>query len=69
MTLFTLRYRKGTMVMESLLEAKSLERADLVGKAFCALHPEHRFISVRPAVLADESILEPESKKKSEPAA
>lgn len=55
-TFFTLRY-KEKQVRQGLVVASSPERAELVGKKFCALQPGRVFISVEAAVLADESIL------------
>lgn len=55
--LFTLRLRKPFGVTTTLIEATSLEKAILVGQAYCAKSPNYRYISVEPAISADETIL------------
>lgn len=58
--LWNARYKTHAgVVVESLIEAGSQEKAEAVGKAF-AERTSGNLISVRQAIVADESILEPQ---------
>jgi hypothetical protein len=58
-SLFLLRYRKGTVgVQTGFISARNLETATEVGRKWCGDQINCRYISVTPAVIADESILE-----------
>jgi hypothetical protein len=58
MGLFNLRYRKAVAgVTVTFIEARDLETAEKVGRAYCARLQGARFITIEPAVSADESIL------------
>lgn len=57
MPLFKLRYKKSLGPVQSdLIEAKDIEQAHEVGKAFCD-NSQIRFVGVVSAVVADASIL------------
>jgi hypothetical protein len=58
--LYILYYKKGMAhVRDGFVLASSLNKAREVGKAWCNSSPACRFVNVIPAVVADESILEP----------
>lgn len=58
--LFILRYRQGTTgVITSYVTASNQEKAVEVGQWYCNQQPNRRFIRVEPAVVADESDLQP----------
>ena len=60
-TLYTLRYRQGSIgVQTGYVVASSLAKAEQVGQAWCNQEAFRKYIGVIPAILADESILEPE---------
>lgn len=57
--LYIMRWRRGSAQPETgFLRATSKEKAEEVGRAYCASVPGSRFIKVDRAVLADESFLE-----------
>lgn len=54
--LFTLRYRKGSIgVQTGLITAQSIGIAEQVGQWWCNQHPNCRYIGVVEAIIADES--------------
>ena len=56
--IYTMRYRTGSLgVQTGFLEASSQQRAEEVAQAWCNLEPFRKYISVVPAIIADESIL------------
>lgn len=63
MALFKLTYRDKFMAREVFVDASSFEKAQEVGRAWVdresSFTDPRRFVKVEPAVVADESILEP----------
>jgi len=58
--LYVLRYRMGSVgVQTGYIVASTAARAEAVGHAWCNKEPGRRFIKVEPAIIADETILEP----------
>lgn len=55
--LYTLRYREGFGVTQTLIVASNQHMADAVGKKWCNSRINCRFIKTEPAVSADETIL------------
>jgi hypothetical protein len=58
MGLFEMRYREGQIILTGLVEATTPERAEELGREYCARTSKRRFISVRDAVLVKEPVVE-----------
>lgn len=55
--LYQLRYREKFGVVQDLIDAADLAQAEQIGRLYCERTPSSRFISVKPAIVADASIL------------
>lgn len=58
--LFQVRYRTVSLVQTRLIEARNLEWAERVARAWVAEQPGYRYIGTELAVVADETILQRE---------
>lgn len=57
--LFTLRFKRGTQAVQmAYVTASNLAKAGQVGRWYCGQNPNMRFVSVEPAVVADETDLQ-----------
>lgn len=57
-TLFILRFKRGTAAAQMVyITASNLEKAKEVGQWWCGQNPNTRFVTVEPAVVADEADL------------
>lgn len=57
MNLWFMHYREKGIQKQDVIQGKTRERAETVGKTWCGLEPGRHFIRVTPFILADESIL------------
>jgi hypothetical protein len=56
-TLYTVRYKTSRAVIEAFIAASSLQKAQQVAKAFVNTEPGRLLLVVKPAIVADETIL------------